>query len=119
MPSVWAISDSTAVKPVAVAPAVVGERNKMLGLQISATCGGANDVFAPVVVRDGASGVGAILWAGVVHILKTGTELDEQILVEFASPLVGSVNTAMTIEWNTADVGGGNFCTVNAQGISE
>lgn len=57
---------------------------------------------ATVVVRDGASGVGAILWQKEIGPLPANSYRDETIVIPFNAGVPGTANTAMTVEFLAA-----------------
>lgn len=69
-----------------------------------------------VVVRDGAAGVGTILWQKQV-ILNTNAVWDISLNLTGLG-ILGSPNTAMTVEFNAAPVAGA-FSSVAATGHAE
>lgn len=62
-------------------------------------------VQVTVNLRDGATGAGTVIWSGVMSVPATAGQ-SSQPLVLSGLNLVGSVNTAMTLEFSAA--GGAN-----------
>lgn len=100
---------SPAIGTVTQAAGGAGRRNVLRSMSFSMDNA---TVFTPftVVVRDGASGVGAILWTS--YFIWSSIAMDD-----YQTYIVGSANTAMTIEFTTADPGAGIFQTVSANGL--
>jgi hypothetical protein len=89
---------------VTIKAAAAGKRNYVTDLQLShATLGAATEV----AIRDGAGG--AVLWRATL-----GTVANENICVQLATPVFGSVNTLIEVVTLTAVTGG---VYVNAQGF--
>lgn len=87
------------------AAAGVGKYNYITDLQVShATLGGATEL----AIRDGAGGT--VLWR-----MTLGTVANENISVNFKTPLVGTANTLLEVLTITGVTGG---VYVNAQGFS-
>src|SRR5579864_6300261 len=74
-------------------------------------------VAAPLtlVLRDGASGVGPILWQKRLGPLLAGTFTEGNIIIPVGQGIPGSGNTAMTLEFTAAPAATG-FQTVDIQG---
>ena len=90
---------------VTIKAAVAGKRNYVTDLQLShATLGAATEI----AIRDGAGGT--VLWRATL-----GTVANENICVQLATPVFGSVNTLLEVATLTAVTGG---VYVNAQGFS-
>lgn len=113
--SEWSLISAPAAATKAsatVAAAGVGVRRIMSSLSFSLSAIAAQGEIE-VQVRDGATGVGPVLWQMGVNAPVGGN-------INFSLSgldLLGSVNTAMTIEFSAAPAAG-NFERVNAQGCS-
>lgn len=57
---------------------------------------------ATVVVRDGASGVGPILWQKEIGPLPANSYVQDSMIIPFGQGMPGSANTAMTVEFLAA-----------------
>lgn len=104
-PGQWAIQHSPAADTQATitrAAGGAGVRHVCTGVQAFLTGTGAANGIA-VNLRDGASGAGTILWSGRlfndVNLPRTSIELT-------GLNIVGSANTAMTLEFAAAPAGG-------------
>ena len=112
-PGEWAIENAPAAATQATATraaAGAGHRNVLRSVTVSVGCVAAQ---APLgfVVRDGASGAGAILW----RCLLGGAAGAVQCVTVSGLNIVGSVNTAMTVE-SLAAPAATNLATVAASG---
>lgn len=95
----WSVNHVPAANTQAtIGKAAVGDkRHRCTG--ITATCYGVAAVAGVLVnLRDGATGAGTILWTGY---LASAANLGAQLIVTGLN-IVGSVNTAMTLEFAAA-----------------
>lgn len=112
----WAQHSEPAVNTVATTTRAAGGAGvRHICTGINATLNAVIAIAAPIslYLRDGAAGVGAILqsWRFIVPIGETGK-------VELSGlKIVGSANTAMTLEWGAVP-GAGNFENVALTGYS-
>lgn len=86
-------------RPCMVIKGEPGKRHHMSALDARMVCATAQTAAIGLVIRDGTSGVGTILWAGV--LVSSGSGDADAISARFddvTNPVVGSVNTDMTIE---------------------
>lgn len=115
-PGEWAINHAPAANTTATiskAAGGAGVRHVCKGFSVSINAVAA--IAAPLTVnlRDGATGAGTILWTDrIMAPAGTTARLDRSGL-----NIVGSANTAMTLEF-TAAPGATNFENVNLNGIS-
>lgn len=111
-PGDWSSVNAPAanVRATTTRAAVAGTRHVCTGISamISAVAGAVGD---SIYLRDGASGAGTVLWQGV---LTAPVGQTQQVHLTDLN-VVGSVNTAMTLEWGAAP-GAGNFQTVTMFG---
>lgn len=118
-PTIQASSNpGVGVKATASLPAVGGAfPGSNVPLLLSWSFGDTVVVAAPLtlVLRDGASGVGPILWQKLLGPLLAGTMTEGNIVIPFGQGIPGSANTAMTLEFTAAPSGTG-FQTVSIQG---
>jgi hypothetical protein len=115
-PGEWTLTSAPAANTVATATRAAGAAGVRHVLRsIHASINAVAAITAPltVVVRDGASGVGAILWQ---DRLTAPAGTDGRISLTGLS-IVGSAATAMTVEF-TAAPGATNFETLSATGYS-
>lgn len=114
----WAINASPATNTTATVTkaSVAGQRNVMTGFCITfSNLGNAASGTGTVNIRDGASGAGTILWTFDFGLSTTvGTT---QVIALGDLRVVGSVATAMTIEF-TAAGGAGTSEKVNICGFT-
>jgi hypothetical protein len=112
LPGQWAITSAPAAATVATItrPADPTGRHVCNTITATLTCAAAQASLL-VVLRDGATGVGPILWQGRMACLAG----DGQTLVVSGLNIVGSLNTAMTLEF-TAAPAATNFETVALTG---
>ena len=106
-PGEWSVSHEPAAGAVATVtmPAVPGSRHVCRALAACMTADGAPATAALFVrLLDGASGVGTILWSGV---LRGGANSNGVIALSGLN-IVGSVNTDMTLEFSAAPDAGHN-----------
>lgn len=111
----WAIQHSPAVSVQATISraAVAGQRHVCKGFSFTLNAVGAITVPVVVNLRDGATGAGTILWSGrytapagqTVHVERDGLNL------------VGTANTAMTLEFAAAPAAG-DFQNVALNGFT-
>ncbi len=114
-PGEWAIQHTPAVATQATISraAVAASRHVCKGFSFTLNAVAAIVVPVQVVLRDGATGAGTVLWSGrytgpagtTIHVERDGLNL------------VGSVNTAMTMEFVAAP-GAGDFQTVTLNGFT-
>jgi hypothetical protein len=112
----WVATHEPAVNTQATASrAAGGATEQHVCKSIFATMNAVAAIAAPIslYLRDGASGVGAILWSARV-ILPIG---QSAIISINGLSIVGSAATAMTLEWGAAP-GAGNFQNVSLTGYS-
>lgn len=115
-PGNWTLTNAPAANTQATATRAAGAAGvRHVLTSIQATLNAVAAVVAPltVVVRDGASGAGTILWQDRVTS-PAGT--DGRISISGLN-IVGSAATAMTVEF-TAAPGATNFETISATGYS-
>jgi hypothetical protein len=112
LPGQWAITSAPAAAAVATITRAADPTGRHVCNTITATltCAAAQTSLL-VVLRDGATGVGPILWQGRMACLAG----DGQTLVVSGLNIVGSLNTAMTLEF-TAAPAATNFETVALTG---
>jgi hypothetical protein len=93
---------NTAPWPLTQAAAGVGVKNVCMGLTAVVYCGAVAGTAAivQVFVRDGASGAGTILWAANLVVPSAANQVSQVIVTGLW--LVGSPNTALTVEFNGA-----------------
>jgi len=104
---------AAATAPVAVIPASAGGlRNQLNTLVVTLNAVAAQGVLT-VVVRDGATGVGAILWSVIIGPLGAA---NSQILSISGLNITGTAGSEMTIE-TTANPAATNFASIAATGI--
>ena len=111
----WAIQSVAPANVVAsiTRAAVAGGRH--VCTSITASIGGTSQsLLRRVRLRDGASGLGTILWAG--QILSPAN--DSRSITMPALSIVGSKNTAMTLEWEDA-AGANTLELVSLTGYTE
>jgi hypothetical protein len=114
-PGEWTINSEPAANTTATATRAAGGAGVRHVLKsINASLIGVAAIAAPisVVVRDGATGVGAILWSDKLFAAAAGSR-DRVTLVGLN--IVGTANTAMTVEF-TAGPGATNFEVLSATG---
>lgn len=114
-PGEWAINHAPVAGSVATISknAVAGQRHVCKGLSVSVNA--VANITVPLVatLRDGATGAGTILWQErFIALAGTRVGIDRNNL-----NIVGSVNTAMTLEF-TAAPAGTDFETVNLNGYT-
>lgn len=112
-PGQWSIFSAPAAHVVATATKAASPGVSHILTTISASLQAVAAQAAPVqlVVRDGASGVGAIIWTERLFVT---TGFDIRFTVSGLS-LVGTAGNAMTVEF-TAAADAGNFETLSATG---
>jgi hypothetical protein len=115
-PGEWTLTHAPAADTQATATRAAGGagvRHVLKSIQASINAVAAITAPLTVVVRDGASGAGTILWQ---DRLTAPAGTDSRVSKEGLN-IVGSANTAMTVEF-TAAPGATNFETVSATGTS-
>src|SRR5262245_30970564 len=116
-PGEWSVQAAPAANVLASAARAAGGagvRHVLRSLSASAGAVGAPAATVlNVVVRDGASGAGAILWQRMVPVTAVAGAVGAFDVVGLN--IVGSANTAMTVEFAAAG-GAGVFETVAATG---
>lgn len=113
-PGQWAVghTPAAATQATITRAAVAATRHVCTGISGSISTGAtAQAVAAILVLRDGATGAGTILWTKQV-ILPANAVFSVDIS---GLNIVGSVNTAMTLEWTAAGVAG-SFESVSLSG---
>lgn len=114
-PGDWSVTHAPAANTIATitrAAGGAGVRHKCTSIMAALTAAGAAATPAlTIVLRDGATGVGTILWSAT-HMAGLGFA-DEVSLAGLN--IVGSANTAMTLEFSAAP-GAGNFASVAMTG---
>lgn len=111
-PGEWAVVNEGAagVRATVTRAAVAGTRHVCRSIAVSVGAVNAQGIlFARL--RDGASGAGAILWSRA-FVLAAGTSAGAEVS---GLNIVGSVNTAMTLEFDVAPAAG-NFQVVAMSG---
>lgn len=114
-PGEWAINSAPAANTTATVSkaAVAGKRHVCKGFSVSINAVAAIAAPITVVLRDGASGAGTILWQDkLMAPAGTTARIDRNDL-----NIIGSINTAMTIEFSAAP-GATNFEVVNMNGYT-
>lgn len=91
-----------AVQATATAPAAPGKRHVCVGISASIACAAAAQTPVNVYLRDGASGVGAIIWAGALSSIANSSA--GVFLTGISLP--GTIGNAMTLEFSGAGVAG-------------
>lgn len=114
-PGEWAIQSSPAagVQATISRAAVAAQRHVCKGFSITLNAVGAIVVPVVVNVRDGGTGAGTILWSGR-FTAPAGTTV---VVTRDNLNLIGSVNTAMTIEFAAAPAAG-DFQNVAMNGFT-
>lgn len=117
----WAVNHAPAANTQATASqaaAGASTKNVCTGFMVTASAGAAAPTAIQLnfVIRDGATGAGTVLWAGVLGVPATaGASTGVAISGLW---LVGTANTAMTIEFSAA--GGANTIeAVSMQGTTQ
>lgn len=110
-PLVWFDTPPAATAPDADTPAVAGLRNVLDTLTVSLNAVAAQGVLT-VVVRNGATGAGAILWSTIIGPLGAAQNQSYNFT---DLGIFGSVNTEMTVE-TTAAPAATNFCSIACTG---
>ncbi|MFH1010992.1 MAG: hypothetical protein V1784_07140 [bacterium] len=111
----WQMSDQPAVATQATVTrvAAVGIRHALTSLQaIVSAAAGAAVVPTLIYIRDGATGAGAILWAGS---LAAAVSTTEEFAINFTQPIIGTAGNAMCIEFAVAGAAGSQE-TIAGQG---
>jgi hypothetical protein len=111
-PGAWSANHAPAAATQATTTrATAGAGVKNICTSITISLGGGNNTTLVFVLRDGASGVGAIVWQTRVTALKdaAGAPISIPLWIE------GTANTAMTLE-STAAPGAAVFATVSMAG---
>lgn len=110
----WAVNSQPAVATQASASraAIPGTRHVCKSVSVSLAAVAAQGIIY-FNLRDGASGAGTILWS-VAFVLAAGTS--DRVTLS-GLDIVGSVNTAMTLESSAAPAAG-NFATAALTGIT-
>lgn len=120
----WAIEHRPAAvtQPTVSRAGVANARHVCTGIQASfftgANAGDATAITVPqvVVLRDGATGVGAVLWSGFVG---TGaSSRSNQTLNLTGLSIVGTAGAAMTLEFTAVPAGVTNTAQVSLQGYT-
>lgn len=122
LPGQWSVSNAAAANTQATASKAAGGagvRHVFTGISAS-LASGSTAVTVPatpvlVVVRDGATGAGTIIWQRYVSVITTAGGCASIDLSGLNIP--GSANTAMTVEFNAAG-GVGSFESVSMQGYT-
>ena len=101
-PGYWSINHTPAAATQATITkaAVAGTRHVCKTITATIACAGTAQTPLAVYLRDGATGVGTILWSAKVSAPANTS----QILQITGLSVVGSVNTAMTLEFAAAGV---------------
>jgi hypothetical protein len=113
-PGEWTLTNAPVAATQATATRAAGGgtvRHVLKSIQASLNAVAAQGAPVTVVVRDGASGVGTILWQ---DRLMAPLGYSDRVSVEGLN-IVGSANTAMTVEF-TAAPAATNFETISASG---
>lgn len=99
-PGNWTVNHvpSTATQATKTKAAVAAQRHVCSSITASISCGATAQTPILVYLRDGATGVGTILWAATLAAPANGAS---GISVTGLS-IVGSVNTGMTLEFSAA-----------------
>jgi len=108
----WALNAriaAPAIGTVTQAAGGAGRRNVLRSMSFSMDNSSALAPIA-IVVRDGATGVGPIIWQSYFLWSSNAGE-------NYRTYLIGSANTAMTIEFVAADPLAGVFEAVSANGL--
>lgn len=119
-PGQWAVNNVPAANTQATVSKAAGGAGVRHVLQ-AILAAAVSDSAAPaaiaraVYVRDGASGVGTIIWAGYCALPAVAGEKSEIALSGLN--IVGSANSAMTIEYSQA-MGANTYQSVSMAGMS-
>lgn len=115
-PGEWTEFDAPAVNVAATATRAagsIGERHVLKSFHFGLAAGATASGLPIIVIRDGLSGVGAILWEGVLKV-----PIGEFVQITMSGlNIIGSLGTAMTIEFGGSG-GVGTFARVNMSGIT-
>lgn len=112
-PGSWSVTNTSAAAGTATvskAAGAAGVRHIATGFTASIAAGAAAQTPLTFVIRDGATGVGTIIWTGVLSAPANDSANVGQALPN----LVGSAATAMTIEFT----GGGAANTLQSVSLS-
>lgn len=103
-----------AVQATATHAAATGLRHVLTSMSFFIAIAGTAPGSLDVIVRDGATGVGAILWQGQI---QTATNNSAQVIVNFNDEdgIIGTAGNQMTVEF-AAGPGTSNFERLNATG---
>ena len=103
----WSVNNAPAVaaRATVTRAAVGGAAYILKSLSVCRTCDGTAAPAAEfAVVRDGLTGVGPILWQGILR----GDANSSNVISVTGLNIIGSVNTAITIEFTAAPPAGHN-----------
>lgn len=97
----WGITNTSAAAGTATISkaAITGFRHVAMCVSASIGVGAAAQGPVTFVVRDGATGAGTVIWTGTMSAAAAGTGMIAQ---QCGLNIVGSVSTAMTIEFTAA-----------------